>query len=542
MKENYPSKKIILDLKVNDFAKESLCKINIEEPVSPPACNPEEGPPLIFSQSIEDIASEVVDENRKSTNKVENNLKGEVCVDNIPKTVEFVEKSTFSCLIPATVSDISEDSIPPHLTKPPTLHMSGGMVSTDVTPLTASVPTSVITANTSIRNTTEKDEGFDSIITYLMNRSNGSPQVIKRDTLQVCGEKNALDLPSICNDLPLDLSITRVLPSSRNESATIKEASAISRKRQREDQSSEELEISIKKKSLGIPKIHKEADYISRKRSDINKPEENHVSLTHQNTIEGQKIPNGLEVIKIKNQSSQENQKNVQQINGNDIDCKLVLPKRKEVKAKIVFNNGMFVEIDRKLFNCLEQKLRKEKFEEKKKLTNKVQHSRQGNRKKETARRKEKQNELTKLATDIPSEIRTQTRERSQEAEEITTSKPKDMPMIIYNDTEDEKTPKENIIAKDTNSYQPSSRMTPPPTPPPSTSPCVLIPHPTTTSPAFQLPISPSSTPPLMTQSLSTPLTTTCSRTSPGLHKLPFIVSKPSYYSKTESRKAQKLK
>merc|ERR1711976_159424 len=103
--------------------------------------------------------------------------------------------------------------------------------------------------------------------------------------------------------------------------------------------------------------------------------------------------------------SSHAHQKNVQQINGNDIDCKLVLPKRKEVKAKIVFNNGMFVEIDRKLFNCLEQKLRKEKFEEKKKLTNKVQHSRQGNRKKETARRKEKQNELTKLATDIPSEI-----------------------------------------------------------------------------------------------------------------------------------------
>merc|ERR1711915_43031 len=127
---------------------------------------------------------------------------------------------------------------------------------------------------------------------------------------------------------------------------------------------SEELEISIKKKSLGIPKMHKGA--ISRKRSNINKPAENDVSLTHQNTIEGQKIPNCLEVIKIKKQSSHENQKNVRHLNGNDIDCKLVLPKRKEVKAKIVFNNGMFVEIDRKLFNCLEQKLRKEKVEEKK--------------------------------------------------------------------------------------------------------------------------------------------------------------------------------
>merc|ERR1711915_1044101 len=151
--------------------------------------------------------------------------------------------------------------------------------------------------------------GFDSIIKYLMNRSNGSPQVTKRDTLQVCGEKSAIDLPSICNDLPLDLSITRVLPSTSNENVTIKEASAVSRKRQREDQSSEELEISIQKKSLGIPKMHKGADYISRKRSDINKPAENDVSLTHQNSIEGQKIPNGLEVIKIKKQSLQENQK-----------------------------------------------------------------------------------------------------------------------------------------------------------------------------------------------------------------------------------------
>merc|ERR1711915_770853 len=126
----------------------------------------------------------------------------------------------------------------------------------------------------------------------------------------------------------------------------------------------EELEISIKKKSLVIPKMHKEADCISRKRSDINNSEENDISLTHQNTFEGKRIPNGLEVIKIKKQSSQENQKNVQHLNGNNIDCKLVLPKRKEVKAKIVFNNGMFVEIDRKLFNCLEQKLRREKVEE----------------------------------------------------------------------------------------------------------------------------------------------------------------------------------
>merc|ERR1712203_2853 len=39
--------------------------IELEEPVSPPACHPSEGPPLLFSsQSIEDLAAVIVKENR----------------------------------------------------------------------------------------------------------------------------------------------------------------------------------------------------------------------------------------------------------------------------------------------------------------------------------------------------------------------------------------------------------------------------------------------------------------------------------------------
>merc|ERR1712038_1498954 len=36
--------------------------VELKEPVSPPACHPSEGPPLLFSQSIEDLAAVIVKE------------------------------------------------------------------------------------------------------------------------------------------------------------------------------------------------------------------------------------------------------------------------------------------------------------------------------------------------------------------------------------------------------------------------------------------------------------------------------------------------
>ena len=72
----------------------------IEEPVSPPACDPEEGPPIFFSQSIEDLAREVVDENRVLNNKRGkekwNTSKEDVLdIDNIPRTIQFGKRKKF---------------------------------------------------------------------------------------------------------------------------------------------------------------------------------------------------------------------------------------------------------------------------------------------------------------------------------------------------------------------------------------------------------------------------------------------------------------
>merc|ERR1712121_59563 len=110
----------------------------IEEPVSPPACDPEEGPPLLLSQSIEEIASEVVGENWAASNTEESDTD----LSFIPKTVEKERRNSIGSLIPVTVSDFSEDLLTSQPQPPPTLYMSGGMVSTDVTLNMSSVPTS----------------------------------------------------------------------------------------------------------------------------------------------------------------------------------------------------------------------------------------------------------------------------------------------------------------------------------------------------------------------------------------------------------------
>merc|ERR1719273_2482939 len=44
--------------------------VELEEPVSPPACHPSEGPPLLFSQSIEDLAAVIVKEKRQAEDGV----------------------------------------------------------------------------------------------------------------------------------------------------------------------------------------------------------------------------------------------------------------------------------------------------------------------------------------------------------------------------------------------------------------------------------------------------------------------------------------
>merc|ERR1719225_1322673 len=97
----------------------------LEEPVSPPACHPSEGPPLLFSQSIEDLAAVIVKEKRQEEDKE----------DLVPKrgdkksvVVSATTSKAVPALIPLTVSEFGER--PCSINSPSTLHMSGGGVYT----------------------------------------------------------------------------------------------------------------------------------------------------------------------------------------------------------------------------------------------------------------------------------------------------------------------------------------------------------------------------------------------------------------------------
>merc|ERR1711874_609693 len=104
---------------------EEIDDVELEEPVSPPACHPSEGPPLLFSHSIEDLAAVIVKEKRQNEDED----------DDVPKRGEkrwMVASASTSkavpALIPLTVSEFGER--PSSINSPSTLHMSGGGVYT----------------------------------------------------------------------------------------------------------------------------------------------------------------------------------------------------------------------------------------------------------------------------------------------------------------------------------------------------------------------------------------------------------------------------
>jgi len=172
------------------------CDEEIEEPVSPPACDPDEGPPLLCSQPIEDIAMEVIDENAGVNAK----KAAAVDIDNIPKTIELEQfrkqPSPLHSIIPLTVSEMSKHPKHSPNKSPPTLHMSGGMVSTDISANSymslqiTSEPSSFTTispfnhhlVNTerspgmpAIEDKSEQSVNMDNILQYLMEEKNRQP-------------------------------------------------------------------------------------------------------------------------------------------------------------------------------------------------------------------------------------------------------------------------------------------------------------------------------------------------------------------------------
>merc|ERR1711878_116035 len=135
--------------------------VELEEPVSPPACDPSEGPPLLFSQSIEDLAAVIVKENRPEK-------AAEVVPPCVTKRrVMGATSKTVPALIPLTVSEFAER---PSINSPSTLHMSGGGVYTTDCYYKKTGPT-LISSSSSISTTSTTSTPSISSTT-----SNGSRQ------------------------------------------------------------------------------------------------------------------------------------------------------------------------------------------------------------------------------------------------------------------------------------------------------------------------------------------------------------------------------
>jgi len=476
-----------LDLKINDFARQKMEENIIEEPVSPPACEADEGPPLIFSQSIEDIAREVVDENRMLKKKA----KTKSCeFDNIPKVVELKERNPLTPLIPATVCDISEETLllPRSSQQPPTLHMSGGMVSTDMTPIISSVPTSVITNNTNTSITVKEDEGLDNIFHYFMCE----PHTDKHDDQR---------------NIPLDLSLGKVTERSKLLPKTVetKVSQLENRKRKRDE--------NVCKKPLMIQTEVQGSNFRIEKSN-----------FEHESKV--RKVQEG----DIGKQNSSQNLQLDELRKSNDYECRLLLPKKGEQNAKIVFPNGLHVEIERSLFINLEQQIFKKRHE--------IQENLPLKEKKNSKRREKVPKKDTNNQDSLPKPLGIQLdiTESPNSTPNIVLcdTKPKDMPMIIIDEDQTDMTGATGVR---------ESCMTPPPTPPPFSITNICNPKPKHLSPSYYSPnsVSPPQTPPPPRHSLSTPPPSNPSSPS-GLHKLPSIVSKPSYYAKCENRKMMKLK
>jgi len=514
-----------LDLKINDFAKEKFKDNMIEEPVSPPACEADEGPPLIFSQSIEEIAREVVNENRMF-NKVDINIDSN---SNIPKVVELIERSPFPSLIPATVSDISEDSTSYPSKQPSTLHMSGGMVSTDMTLHMSSVPTSVITTNTNTNTVIEEDEGIDKILQYFMCK----PPSQKEDDSQ--------------RSLPLDLSVAKVPEGSTLVPRTVVNGEYLyeNRKRKSDEIPCEKADICITKKPSKASKTEVEGSNLkmferAKSLKYDNKPGKGKEETTGKQFVINPRFDDS--VVKNKKENIKVSPENPELENvklGNNFNCKLLLPRKTEQKAKIVFPNGLYVEIDREVFDTLEQNILKKTPQHDKTLKKTTpQVKNDPNEKKRTRQKNAKKQSSIQQSSKKKSFSNKSLKSTANVAHCDT--KPKDMPMIVSD---------ENInINKDKDMKGPNqvqineNNMTPPPTPPPSMTTNMFLPKSTLLSPALSpKSISPAPSPPLPSYSFLTPPPSNPS-SPPGVHKLPSIVSKPSYYAKSESRKMLKVK
>jgi len=280
--------------------------VELEEPVSPPACHPSEGPPLLFSQSIEDLAAVIVKENRPEKAGV---------VGATSKTVP--------ALIPLTVSEFAER---PAINSPSTLHMSGGGVYTTdsyyrkpgppiIASSTSSASSASITSTTSTTSITSNGSG------------QSSPQlsVIKKLPVSIAAKKRSV----IKSKTALaEEKKENILRQFYKKSNLISEA-------QKTIKLSDGLEITP---IINVPTISPTEP--TKKRS--------HESTDNDHNQASKRARNDLVIEKIPRKSTEKEQTEQSNLQTNEqsLDCKLVISKL-DKKVKLVFENGVEVPISK---------------------------------------------------------------------------------------------------------------------------------------------------------------------------------------------------
>jgi len=266
--------------------------VELEEPVSPPACDPSEGPPLLFSQSIEDLAAVIVKEKRQAEDGV-----GQKATKAVP------------ALIPLTVSEFGER---PSVNSPSSLHMSGGGVYTTDSYYRRPGPP-LTTSTTSTTSSGSRPSQLSVIKKLPVSTPTKKRTVIKSQT------PSAEEIEKTEN----------VLKQFYKKSNLISEA-------QKTIKLSDGLEITP---VINVP-IVAPTERAKKRSHDSTDNDHNQGSKRARNDLVIEKIP--------RTEKGQTKLSNLQ-TNEQALNCKLVVS-RLDKKARLVFENGIEVPISKNIF------------------------------------------------------------------------------------------------------------------------------------------------------------------------------------------------
>merc|ERR1719225_1420455 len=294
----------------------------LEEPVSPPACHPSEGPPLLFSQSIEDLAAVIVKEKRQEEDKE----------DLVPKrgdkksvVVSATTSKAVPALIPLTVSEFGER--PCSINSPSTLHMSGGGVyTTDSYYRKLGPPITSTTSSGSRQPPTATATPAPPQLSVIKKLPVSTAASIPAKKRSVIKSKAAL-----AEDKEKNENILRQFYKKFN---LISEA-------QKTIKLSDGLEITP---IINVPTVAPASPTVPTKKrsSESTDNDHNQGSKRAKNDLVIEKIP------RRNTEKEQTEQSNIQ-TNEQVLDCKLVIS-RLDKKAKLVFENGIEVPISKNIF------------------------------------------------------------------------------------------------------------------------------------------------------------------------------------------------